>query len=69
VFGLVFGYLLSQIFVTALNDLSGYDLKYVFAAQTFVAGAFIALGVSQAAALYPAWRAAGVNIVAAIKHE
>lgn len=68
-FGLAFGYVLSQIFVSALNDLSGYDLKYVFAAENFVAGAFIAFGVSQLAALYPAWKAAGVNIVEAIKHE
>jgi ABC-type lipoprotein release transport system permease subunit len=29
----------------------------------------VALGVSQIAALYPAWRAAGTNIVAAIQHE
>jgi putative ABC transport system permease protein len=68
-FGLGYGYVLSQIFVVALNDLSGYDLKYIFAASTFAVGAFIALGVSQAAALYPAWKAAGVNIVEAIKHE
>jgi len=68
-FGLVFGYVLSQVFVTALNALAGYDLKYVFAANVFVAGALIAIGVSQLAALYPAWKAAGVNIVEAVKHE
>ncbi|MBI3360648.1 MAG: ABC transporter permease [Chloroflexi bacterium] len=69
VFGLGFGYVLSQIFVQALNELSGYDLKYIFAVNTFVTGAIIAFGVSQIAALYPAWKAAGVNIVEAIKHE
>jgi ABC-type antimicrobial peptide transport system permease subunit len=68
-FGLGFGLVLSQVFVRALNDLSGYELSYVFAPGAFAAGAAIALGVSQAAALYPAWRAAGVNIVEAIKHE
>jgi putative ABC transport system permease protein len=68
-FGLGFGYILSQIFVLSLNELSGYDLKYIFAANTFLAGIFIALGVSQVAALYPAWKAAGVNIVEAVKHE
>jgi putative ABC transport system permease protein len=68
-FGLAFGYVLSQIFVTALNELSGYDLEYIFAVQTFAAGAFIAVVVSQLAALYPAWKAAGVNIIEAIKHE
>lgn len=68
-FGLGFGYVLSQIFVLALNELSGYDLKYIFSPEPFAAGLVIALGVSQVAALYPAWRAAGVNIVEAIKHE
>jgi putative ABC transport system permease protein len=69
VFGLVFGYVLSQIFVSALNAMSGYDLKYIFNPQTFLVGAFIALGVSQLAALYPSFKAAAVNIVEAIKHE
>jgi len=68
-FGLGFGYFLSQIFVRALNELSGYDLEYVFDPKAFVTGAIIALVVSQVAALYPAWKAAGVNIVEAIKHE
>ncbi len=69
VFGLAFGYVMSQIFVRALNEMSGYDLQYIFVPQTFAVGAFIALGVSQLAALYPAWKAAAVNIVEAIKHE
>ena len=68
-FGLGFGYVLSQVFVTALNDLSGYQVEYLFSLGPYAIGAAIALGVSQAAALYPAWRAAGVNIVEAIKHE
>ena len=68
-FGLGFGYILSQIFVLALNALAGYDLQYIFALNVFIAGVFVAFGVSQAAALYPAWKAAGVNIVEAIKHE
>jgi putative ABC transport system permease protein len=69
VFGLAFGYVLSHVFVSALNSLSGYNLQYIFAIGTFISGAFIALVVSQVAALYPAWKAAGVNIVEAIKHE
>jgi putative ABC transport system permease protein len=68
-FGLAFGYVLSQVFVSALNELSGYDLEYVFAPGTFAWGALAAIAVSQVAALYPAWKAAGVNIVEAIKHE
>jgi putative ABC transport system permease protein len=69
VFGLAFGYVLSQVFVDALNALAGYDLQYVFTPVPFAAGAGLALGVAQLAALYPAWKAAGVNIVAAVKHE
>jgi len=68
-FGLVFGYFLSQVFVMSLNASSGYDLKYVFVGQLFIIGLGIALGVSQLAALYPAFRAAMVNIVEAVKHE
>jgi putative ABC transport system permease protein len=68
-FGLGFGYVLSQIFVTSLNELAGYDLQYLFAANVFLSGVFIALGVAQVAALYPAWKAAGVNVVESIKHE
>jgi putative ABC transport system permease protein len=69
VFGLAFGYVLSQVFINALNGLTGYDLAYVFEWGPFVAGAAVALVVSQLAALYPAWKAAGVNIVEAVKHE
>ncbi|MBM4423854.1 MAG: FtsX-like permease family protein [Chloroflexi bacterium] len=69
VFGLAFGYVMSKIFVLALNTISGYDLEYIFAPEAFAVSVFIALGVSQFAALYPAWKAAGVNIVEAIKHE
>jgi putative ABC transport system permease protein len=68
-FGLALGYWLSQIFVSALNVMAGYDLQYVFVLSIFITGAFIALIVSQVAAIYPAWKAAGVNIVEAIKHE
>lgn len=68
-FGLGLGYWLSQIFVSALNVMAGYDLQYVFVLSIFITGAFIALIVSQVAAIYPAWKAAGVNIVEAIKHE
>jgi ABC-type lipoprotein release transport system permease subunit len=57
------------VFVRSLNELAGYAIGYVFTLEPYLAGAAIALVVSQTAALYPAWRAAGVNIVEAIKHE
>jgi putative ABC transport system permease protein len=68
-FGLGFGYVLSQVFVRSLNEMAGYAIGFVFTLEPYLAGAAIALVVSQTAALYPAWRAAGVNIVEAIKHE
>ncbi len=68
-FGLGFGVAIAQIFVLAMNNLSGYDLGFLLAGQTLAIAALIALGVSQASALYPAWRAAEVNIAEAIKHE
>jgi putative ABC transport system permease protein len=68
-FGMGFGYFLSQIFVMSLNELAGYDLQYLFTLNSFLTGAVIAFVVSQVAAAYPAWKAAGVNVVEAIKHE
>jgi putative ABC transport system permease protein len=68
-YGLGFGYGMAQVLVRGMNLMNGYELSYVFSAQPFVAGALIALFVSQGAALYPARSAARVNIVEAIKHE
>ncbi|MBN1668183.1 MAG: FtsX-like permease family protein, partial [Anaerolineales bacterium] len=69
IYGLVFGYVMAQILVWAMNLMNGYELVYVFTAQPFVLGVLIAFGVAQGAALLPARRAARVNIVEAIKHE
>jgi len=68
-FGLAFGFFLSQVFVVGMNSSSGYELNWFFPARPMVYGVIIALLVSQVAALYPAQRAARVNIVAAIKQE
>ncbi|MFQ5408211.1 MAG: ABC transporter permease [Anaerolineales bacterium] len=67
--GLAFGALLGRVFVANLNGAGGYDLTFTLPLNALLVGAAIALLVSQLAAFYPAWRAAGVNIVAAIKHE
>jgi len=68
-FGLAFGFFLSQVFVEGMNSTGGYELNWFFPTRPMVYGAIIALLVSQVAALYPAWRAAQVNIVAAIQQE
>jgi ABC-type lipoprotein release transport system permease subunit len=55
--------------IRGLNLMSGYDLAYRFSARPFLVGAFIALFVVQGAAVFPARRAAGTNIIEAIQHE
>lgn len=69
VYGLACGYFLSLVLVRGMNQMVGYDLTYAFTPQPFLIGILIATGATQLAALYPARRAAGVNIVEAIKHE
>jgi putative ABC transport system permease protein len=69
VYGLGFGYVIAQIMILAMNILNGYDLVYIFTSSPYLVGIAIALGISQGAALFPARRAARVNIVEAIKHE
>jgi putative ABC transport system permease protein len=69
VYGLGFGYVLAQVMIQSMNSSSGYDLEFVFTPGPFVLGLVLAAGISQLAALAPARRAAGLNIVEAIKHE
>ncbi len=68
-YGVLFGYILSRVLVTAANLISGYDLQYAFNIRPYLLSLVIALGVSQLATLIPARRAARVNIITALKHE
>jgi len=68
-FGLAFGLALAQLLLRGVNDLNGYELQFVMPTEALAEGVVVALVVSQLAALYPAWRAASTNIVAAIQHE
>jgi putative ABC transport system permease protein len=68
-YGILFGYILSRVLVTAANLISGYDLQFVFNIQPYLLSLVIALGVSQIATLIPARRASRVNIIEALKHE
>jgi putative ABC transport system permease protein len=68
-YGIVFGYVLSRVLVTAANLISGYDLRYAFNVRPYLLSLAIALGVSQLATLAPARRAARVAITLALKHE
>ncbi|GAB4535593.1 MAG: FtsX-like permease family protein [Anaerolineae bacterium] len=69
VFGTVFGFFLSQVFLLGLKVLGGYTVHYNLPLAALAISVVIALLVSQGAALYPAWRAATVRIIEAIQHE
>jgi len=68
-FGIGVGVVLARLMVRAMNVLGSYDLELILSMQSFIWGAVIAVFVVQMAALYPAGRAARVNIIEAIKHE
>jgi putative ABC transport system permease protein len=68
-FGTVFGFFLSQVFLLGLEVIGGYTVNYNLPPTALLASLVIALVVSQGAALYPAWRAATVRIIEAIQHE
>jgi putative ABC transport system permease protein len=68
-FGMVFGFFLSKVFLLGLDVIAGYSVNYNLPLAALAASLVIALIVSQGAALYPAWRAADVRIIEAIQHE
>jgi ABC-type lipoprotein release transport system permease subunit len=48
---------------------TGWELAFVLPRTLLFVGAAIALGISQIASLYPAWRATRINIVRAVQYE
>ena len=67
--GLVFGILLTRIFLFAMTAMSGYKVTYVIPLIAVIAGVLISLVVSQLAAILPARRAAKIRILEAIHYE
>ncbi|MDH4136835.1 MAG: ABC transporter permease, partial [Anaerolineae bacterium] len=57
-FGLLVGLPLSWMMVTGMSQGTGWNMDYIFPAESFLGGAIIAVVVSQVAALYPVWRVA-----------
>ncbi len=67
--GLVFGMVLSRVFMLAMTAMSGYRLTYILAPHRVVLAVVVSLLVSQLAALFPAARAARSRILDAIHYE
>lgn len=69
VFGLGFGLFLSWLLINSFLSLIGYTVDYILPLRGIFIGLIISLIISQIAALWPARRAARVNIVEAIQYE
>ncbi len=69
VLGLVFGVILSRIFLLAMTAMSGYKLTYLLPLQRIFLAVLLAFLVSQVAASLPAARAARIRILEAIQYE
>jgi putative ABC transport system permease protein len=67
--GVFLGIYLSRIFVDMGNTLAGYEWGYVFPGRAIITGLVSALLTAFLAALYPAWRAARLDVVEAIRQE
>jgi putative ABC transport system permease protein len=67
--GLVFGIVLTRIFLLSMTAMSGYKITYSIPVQAAVVGFMIAFVVSQLAALMPARRAARLHVLEAIHYE
>jgi putative ABC transport system permease protein len=67
--GLVFGILLSRIFLAGMSAMSGYSLEFSVPIEAVILGLIVALVVSQIAAIQPARRAARTNVLEAIHYE
>lgn len=69
VLGVVFGVILSRIFMMAMTAMSGYQLVYTLSLERMLMGVLIAVVVSQVAALFPSLRAARLRVLSAIQYE
>lgn len=67
--GLLFGALLSKIFLEAMMVMSGYRLTFILPPEGVVISLILALVISQLAALIPGLRAARTSIMEAIHYE
>jgi len=67
--GVLLGIYLSRSFMDVSNAVTGYEWGYVFPGKAIVTGLVLVLLAAFLAALYPAWRAARLEVVEAIRQE
>jgi putative ABC transport system permease protein len=67
--GLVFGVVLSRLFLSAMTSMSGYRLTYILPLENILAALLIAFLTSQLAAFLPTLRASRTRILEAIQYE
>ncbi len=67
--GLVFGVLLTRIFLESMGAMSGYSLDLVIPLRTILTALIVGLIVSQLAAVLPAMRASRTPVLEAIHYE
>ena len=67
--GVVFGLVLSRIFLVAMTAMSGYRIDFTVPVERLLQALLIAILVSQIAAFFPALRAARIRILEAIHYE
>jgi putative ABC transport system permease protein len=68
-FGIAFGLFLLRLTLVGIAEVQGYELGFVLPTQGILVSLLIALVVSQLAALWPARRAARINVIEAIHTE
>jgi putative ABC transport system permease protein len=67
--GILFGIILSRVFMLSMTAMSGYSLAYILPAQRVVYGLLVSIMISQLGAFFPALRAARFRILDAIQYE
>jgi putative ABC transport system permease protein len=67
--GILFGIVLSRVFMLSMTAMSGYKLAYILPVQRVILALLISLIVSQFAAFLPSLRAARYRILDAIQYE
>ena len=66
---IIFGIILSRIFMMAMGAMSGYQLTYVFPTQKALMALIVAIVLSQLASILPAIRASRTKILDSIQYE